>query len=158
MADDMNFESFDNLDDLDWSELEKDLQEEGPAAAAEAAPAPPGEAAPDAVPAAAPVGLAAAMAGRVGTGSTSQLEIGYLLDVNLQVTVEVGKTFSYINNVLGWDRGSIIELDKLVGEPLSMLVNGKQVARGEVVVVNEKFAVKITEILDPKDRLNYLQA
>ncbi len=151
MADDMNFESFDNLDDLDWSELEKDLQEEGSAPAEAEASA--GEGAPAGAPA-----PSATDAGRVGTGSTNQLEIGYLLDVNLQVTVEVGKTFSYISNVLAWDRGSIIELDKLVGEPLRLLVNNKPVAKGEVVVVNEKFAVKITEILDPKDRMNYLQA
>jgi len=150
MADDMNFESFDNLDDLDWSELENEMQEEAPAA--QPAPAAGGMEAPAAVPAAAPSG-----AGQVGSGSTAQLEIGYLLDVNLQVTVEIGKSLTYISNVLSWDRGSIIELDKLVGEPLSLLINGKQVARGEVVVVNEKFAVKLTEILDPKDRLNYLQ-
>jgi flagellar motor switch protein FliN/FliY len=150
MADDMNFESFDNLDDLDWSELEKDVHEEAPEPGAPAAAGAP-ESAPAAAPAAAP------SAGQVGTGSMRQVEIGYLLDVNLQVTVEIGKNSTYISNVLSWDRGSIIELDKLVGEPLSLLINGKQVAKGEVVVVNEKFAVKLTEILDPKDRLNYLQ-
>ncbi len=150
MADDMNFESFDNLDDLDWSELEKDVQEEAPAAETAA---PPSE---EAAAAAAPAPQASA--GQIGTGSTDQVEIGYLMDVSLQVTVEIGKTLPYISTVLGWDRGSIIELDKLVGEPLSLLINGKQVAKGEVVVVNEKFAVKIIEILDPKDRLNYLQA
>ena len=148
MADDMNFESFDNRDDLDWSEREKDVQEEAPAA--EAAPAAPqaSSGAPSMV----------ASAGQIGTGSTNQLEIGYLMDVSLHVTVEIGKVQTYISTVLAWDRGSIIELDKLVGEPLSLLINGKQVAKGEVVVVNEKFAVKIIEILDPKDRLNYLQA
>ena len=146
MADDMDFDSFENLDDLDWSELEKDLQEENKAGGGEAG----AEAGEDS--------SSAATAGQIGTGSTQQLEIGYLLDVNLQVTAEIGKRFSHISNVLAWDRGSVIELDKLVGEPLDLLINNKQVAKGEVVVVNEKFAVKITEILDPKERLNYLQS
>lgn len=151
MADDMNFESFDDLDDLDWSELEKDVQEEAQPAEGgetEAQPTEGGKAA------AAP---ALASPGQVGSGSTSQLEIGYLMDVSLLVTVEIGRTYSFISNVLSWDRGSIIELDKLVGAPLNLLINRKQVAKGEVVVVNEKFAIKITEVLDPKDRLNYLQ-
>ena len=75
----------------------------------------------------------------------------------MQATVEVGKTHTLISSVLAWDHGSIIELEKLVGEPLNLLINGKPVAKGEVVVLNEKFALKIIEVLDPKDRLNYLQ-
>ena len=159
MAEDMDFESFESLDDLDWGELEKDLQEERQGADSGqtglSGDLPLDQAAPEAAPGAAP---AQANAGQVGTGSTSQVELGYLMDVNLHITVEIGKTNTFIDNVLHWDRGSIIELDKLVGEPLSLLVNGKQVAKGEVVVVNEKFALKIIEILDPKDRLNYLQS
>ena len=145
MAEDIDFESFENLDDLDWSEMEKDLQE-APAEGDDAATAPPGGAS-------APAGEAAAQPASTG----EQIEIGYLLDVTLQATVEIGKTHTYISNVLAWDRGSIIELEKLVGEPLNLLINGKPVAKGEVVVLNEKFALKITEVLDPKDRLNYLQ-
>ena len=150
MAEDMEFDSFENLDDLDWSELEKDIQEEGQSeqaggntdfGAGEITPA-----------------RQSTSAGLIGSGSTQQVEIGYLLDVNLQVSVEIGKTLTYISNVLSWDSGSIIELDKLVGEPLDLLINNKPVAKGEVVVVNEKFALKIVEILDPKDRLNYLQS
>ena len=155
MAEDMDFESFESLDDLDWGELEKDLQEERQGADSGqtglSGDLPLDQAAPEAAP-------AQASAGQVGTGSTSQVELGYLMDVNLFITVEIGKTNTFIDKVLDWDRGSIIELDKLVGEPLSLLVNGKQVAKGEVVVVNEKFALKIIEILDPKDRLNYLQS
>ncbi|MCZ6472213.1 MAG: FliM/FliN family flagellar motor switch protein [SAR324 cluster bacterium] len=151
MAEDMKFDSFENLDDLDWSELEKDLQEERQSPDSGDA-----EAAPQAQAASSPA--APASAGQIGTGSTTQLELGYLMDVNLQITVEIGKTLSFISGVLGWDRGSIIVLDKLVGEPLSLLINNKRVARGEVVVVNENFALKIIEILDPKDRINYLQS
>ena len=150
MAEDMEFDSFENLDDLDWSDLEKGLQDEGKSGGADSATG--GEAAQPA-----PTRQTTS-AGQIGTGSTQQVEIGYLLDVNLHVTVEIGKTLTFISNLLVWDSGSIIELDKLVGEPLDLLVNSKQVAKGEVVVVNEKFALKITEILDPKDRLNYLQS
>ena len=149
MAEDMDFDSFENLDDLDWSELEKGIEEGAQSADAPGAEGGQGE------PVAARAGPSA---GQIGTGSTQQVEIGYLMDVNLFVTVEIGKTHTFISNLLSWDSGSIIELDKLVGEPLDLLVNGKQVAKGEVVVVNEKFALKITEILDPKDRLNYLQS
>ncbi|MCH7477189.1 MAG: flagellar motor switch protein FliN [SAR324 cluster bacterium] len=145
MAEDIDFESFENLDDLDWSELEKDLQE-APAESGDAAAAPPDGAS-------APSGEAAAQP----VSTSEQIEIGYLLDVVLQATVEVGKTHTFISSVLAWDHGSIIELEKLVGEPLNLLINGKPVAKGEVVVLNEKFALKITEVLDPKDRLNYLQ-
>ncbi len=150
MAEDMDFDSFENLDDLDWSEMEKGIEE-----GAQSADSAPGADAGQGEPVAARAGPSA---GQIGTGSTQQVEIGYLMDVNLFVTVEIGKTHTFISNVLSWDSGSIIELDKLVGEPLDLLVNNKQVAKGEVVVVNEKFALKITEILDPKDRLNYLQS
>jgi flagellar motor switch protein FliN/FliY len=150
MAEDMEFDSFENLDDLDWSELEKGIQEEGQSEQ-DGAAADVGADQQDS-------GRHSTTAGVIGSGSTKQVEIGYLLDVNLQVTVEIGKTNTFISNVLSWDNGSIIELDKLVGEPLDLLVNNKQVAKGEVVVVNEKFALKIVEILDPRDRMNYLQS
>lgn len=151
MAEDMEFDSFDNLDDLDWSELEKDLQDKPPEQAPEAGKAADAGGAPAA-------GGDEVQAGKVGSGSSQTIEIGYLLDVNLQVTVQVGKTLSLVSKVLSWDRGSVIELDKVVGQPLNLLINNKSVAKGEVVVVNEKFALKITEILDPKDRINYLQS
>lgn len=151
MAEDMEFDSFDNLDDLDWSELEKDLQDKPPEQAPEAGKAADAGGAPA-------TGGGEVQAGKVGSGSSQTIEIGYLLDVNLQVTVQVGKTLSLVSKVLSWDRGSVIELDKVVGQPLNLLINNKSVAKGEVVVVNEKFALKITEILDPKDRMNYLQS
>ena len=145
MADDLDFESFDNLDDLDWSELEKDVKEGAPER--EAAPASSGG---DAT---APAADNAATISESG----ENVDINYLLDVGLMVTVEIGRRYYFISDILKWDPGSIIELDKLVGEPLSLLVNTKPVAKGEVVVVNDKFALKIVEILDPHDRLLYLQ-
>ncbi|MBI4081964.1 MAG: flagellar motor switch protein FliN [Candidatus Lambdaproteobacteria bacterium] len=149
MAEEMDFESFDKMDDLDWSELEGQIKKEQDTG--KAAPAPK---AAGAAPAAA---AADANAAPVSAGK-SAIDIGYLLDVNLHVTVEVGRKPVYISSVLGYDHGSIIELDKLVGEPLNLLVNGKPVAKGEVVIVNEKFALKIIEIMDPQERLHYLQA
>ena len=146
MADDLDFDSFEDLDDLDWSELEKDSKES----------AKEGDA-----PAAAPAAAAAPESGgneaMISTGQGT-VDIHYLLDVNLQVTVEVGRRQYLISDVLSWDPGNIIEMDKLVGEPLNLLVNGKQVAKGEVVVVNDKFALKVLEILDPHDRLLHLQS
>ncbi|PLV59380.1 flagellar motor switch phosphatase FliY [Thermotoga sp. KOL6] len=83
-----------------------------------------------------------------------KLEI--LLDIPLKVTVELGRTRMTLKRVLEMIPGSIIELDKLTGEPVDILVNGKLIARGEVVVIDENFGVRITEIVSPKERLELL--
>lgn len=80
-------------------------------------------------------------------------DISLLLDVPLQVTVELGRTQLRIRNVLELVPGSIIELDKLAGEPVDVLVNGKQIARGEVVVIDEEFGVRITDVASQAKRL-----
>ncbi|MEW6581944.1 MAG: flagellar motor switch protein FliN, partial [Actinomycetota bacterium] len=82
-----------------------------------------------------------------------QGDIGLLLDVPLQVTVELGRTQLRIRNVLELVPGSIIELDRLSGEPVDVLVNGRQIARGEVVVIDEDFGVRITDIASRAARL-----
>jgi flagellar motor switch protein FliN/FliY len=79
-----------------------------------------------------------------------------LLDIPLKVTVELGRTRMTLKRVLEMIPGSIIELDKLTGEPVDILVNGKLIARGEVVVIDENFGVRITEIVSPKERLELL--
>lgn len=76
-----------------------------------------------------------------------------LLDVQMTVTVELGRTKKYIKDILEMGEGTIIELDKQAGEHVDVLVNGKLVARGEVVVIDENFGVRITEIISPKDKL-----
>ena len=81
-------------------------------------------------------------------------DIGLLLDVPLQVTVELGRTQLRIRNVLELVPGSIVELDKLAGEPVDVLVNGKQIARGEVVVIDEEFGVRITDVASQAKRLH----
>lgn len=79
-----------------------------------------------------------------------------VLDIPLSLSVELGSTKMLINDLLQLGQGSVIELTKLVGEPLEVLVNKKLIAKGEVVVVNEKFGVRLTEVLDPKDRIETL--
>ena len=85
-------------------------------------------------------------------------DIGLLLDVPLQVTVELGRTQLRIRNVLELVPGSIVELDRLAGEPVDVLVNGKQIARGEVVVIDEEFGVRITDVASQANRLHGLAA
>lgn len=75
-----------------------------------------------------------------------------LLDVNLHVIVEVGKAKMTVQDLLQLGQGSVVELEKLAGEPLDIYVNGKHVARGEAVIVNEKFGVRVTELLQHESR------
>lgn len=79
--------------------------------------------------------------------------IDLIMDVPLQVTVELGRTHKQIRDILEFGQGSIIELDKLAGEPVDILVNGKGIAKGEVVVIDESFGVRITDIIHPSKRL-----
>ena len=79
--------------------------------------------------------------------------ISLIMDVPLQVTVELGRTQKLIKDILGFSPGSIVELDKLAGDPVDILVNGKSIAKGEVVVIDESFGVRITDIIHPSKRL-----
>ena len=81
------------------------------------------------------------------TGMTGQENIGLIKDVPLEVTVELGRTTKSISDILDFSPGTIIELDRIAGEPIDVLVNGKFVAKGEVVVIEESFGVRITEII-----------
>ena len=83
-------------------------------------------------------------------------KLGLILDIPLTVTVELGRSKMLINDLLQLGEGSVIELTKLVGEPLEVLINSKLVARGEVVVVNEKFGVRLTTIVAPTERVRSL--
>ncbi len=83
-------------------------------------------------------------------------EIERILDIPLKISVELGRTKMLINDLLQLGQGSVIELTKLVGEPLEVLVNEKLVAKGEVVVVNEKFGVRLTEVISASDRIEQL--
>ena len=83
-------------------------------------------------------------------------DISLLLDVPMTLTVELGRTSKLVQEILGLGEGSIIELDKLAGEPVDLLVNGKLIAKGEVVVIDENFGVRVTDIVSPDDRLTNL--
>jgi flagellar motor switch protein FliN/FliY len=80
-----------------------------------------------------------------------------ILDIPLKVTVELGRTRMLVSDLLNLGQGSVIELAKLAGEPMEVLVNDKLVARGEAVVVNEKFGVRLTDIISPSERVEQLK-
>jgi flagellar motor switch protein FliN/FliY len=80
-----------------------------------------------------------------------------LLDIPLQVTVELGRTKRTVQEILALSSGSIIELDKLAGEPVDILINSKLIAKGEVVVIDENFGVRVTDIISQRDRINKLK-
>lgn len=80
-----------------------------------------------------------------------------LLGVTLRVSVELGRTKMSIENILKLGPGAVVELDKLAGEPVDVLVNDRLIARGEVVVIDDRFGVRITDILSPAQRINSLQ-
>ncbi len=82
--------------------------------------------------------------------------LDFIMDIPLKVSVELGRTKLLINELLQLGQGSVIELNKLAGEPLEVLVNDKLIARGEAVVVNEKFGVRITDIMTPMERIEKL--
>jgi len=90
-------------------------------------------------------------------GAGGARDIDFLLDVPLEVTVEIGRTKMLIKDLLQLGQGSVVELDKLVGEPMEVLVNEKLIARGEVVVVNEKFGIRLTDIVSPAERIRQLK-
>ena len=84
---------------------------------------------------------------------TNTRTLDFLMDVALQVSVEVGRARMTINDLLQMGPGSVVELEKLAGEPLDIFINGKAVARGEAVIVNEKFGVRLTDIISPEERV-----
>jgi len=90
------------------------------------------------------------------TENNAVKNISLLLDVALDASIELGKTQMTIEEILKLGRGSVIELDKLASEPVEFLVNGKVIARGEVVVIDDNFGIRITEILSPKARLEHI--
>ncbi|MDX1669975.1 MAG: flagellar motor switch protein FliN [Limnobacter sp.] len=93
-----------------------------------------------------------------GAGATAakQNDIEMVLDIPVQLTVELGRTKIPIKHILQLAQGSVIELDGLAGEPMDVLVNGFLIAQGEVVVVNDKFGIRLTDIITPSERLRKL--
>ncbi|MBF2053604.1 MAG: flagellar motor switch phosphatase FliY [Candidatus Sericytochromatia bacterium] len=117
------------------------------------APVPPSAAVPDVPPAPTVQPVAFAPLSPAPSVTTANPNLERILDIPLRVTVELGAARLKVKNVLDLTKGSIVELDKLSGENVDLLVNGRLMAKGEVVVINENFGVRITEILGPADRL-----
>ncbi len=93
-----------------------------------------------------------------GSGGRTQTrnDIDLVLDIPVQLTVELGRTKLPIRNLLQLAQGSVVELDGLAGEPMDVLVNGCLIAQGEVVVVNEKFGIRLTDVITPSERIKRL--
>jgi flagellar motor switch protein FliN len=90
------------------------------------------------------------------TGNTAGNDINMILDIPVQLTVELGRTRVPIKHILQLAHGSVVELETLAGEPMDVLVNGYLIAQGEVVVVNEKFGIRLTDIVTPSERMRRL--
>ncbi|WP_319541039.1 flagellar motor switch protein FliN [uncultured Pseudodesulfovibrio sp.] len=88
--------------------------------------------------------------------SSGKRDLDFILDIPLDVSAELGRTKLLINELLQLGQGSVVELNKLAGEPLEIYVNGKLVARGEAVVINEKFGIRLTDIISPIERVKQL--
>ena len=91
-----------------------------------------------------------------GTRTDTPNDIDFILDIPVQLTVELGRTKIAIKNLLQLAQGSVVELDGLAGEPMDVLVNGCLIAQGEVVVVNDKFGIRLTDIITPSERIRKL--
>lgn len=133
------------MSDMDVDLPQTAPETEAPAAVAEAP-------APSASVRTVELGQIAASSASPGRGS-----LDLILDVQLDATVELGRSRLTIREILGLGPGSVVELDKLAGEPADLLVNGKLLARGEIVVIDDDFGIRITEILTPTERLNSLR-
>ena len=138
-------EDFENLDNLDWSDVESELKANRDQILSE---------------------VKAENSGQNekkereddsnDSLSKGDIDINFLFDVQLSIVVEVGRTKMLISDLLELDEQSIIELDSMLGQPLDIRANDLLVARGEVIVVNEKFAVRITDIISPDNRFEAL--
>ena len=91
------------------------------------------------------------------SGDSGEVKLDVILDIPVTVAMEIGRTQLSIRNLLQLNQGSIVELDRLAGEPMDVLVNGTLVAHGEVVVVNEKFGIRLTDVISPADRIKNLR-
>ncbi len=90
-------------------------------------------------------------------GDGEEMNLEMVLDVPVTIAMEIGRTRIPIRNLLQLNQGSVVELDRLAGEPLDVLVNGTLIAHGEVVVVNEKFGIRLTDVISPSERIRKLK-
>ena len=102
-------------------------------------------------------GMAPGAGAPAGVGQEGVHSLDFILDIPLKVTVELGRTKMAIRDILQLAQGSVVELSKFAGEPLEVLVHDRLVARGEVVTVNDKFGIRLTDILSPMERIEQLK-
>ena len=91
-----------------------------------------------------------------GDGS-EKVDLDVLLDIPVTLQLEIGRAKVSIRNLLSYTQGSVVEMDRLAGEPLDLLVNGTLIAQGEVVVINDKFGVRLTDVISPQERIKKLK-
>ena len=89
--------------------------------------------------------------------ATDKVDLDVVLDIPVTLQLEIGRTKATIRNLLSYTQGSVIEMDRLAGEPLDLLVNGTLIAHGEVVVINDKFGVRLTDVVSPQERIKKLK-
>ena len=89
--------------------------------------------------------------------ATDKVDLDVVLDIPVTLQLEIGRTTATIRNLLSYTQGSVIEMDRLAGEPLDLLVNGTLIAHGEVVVINDKFGVRLTDVVSPQERIKKLK-
>ncbi|PKM07137.1 MAG: flagellar motor switch protein FliN [Gammaproteobacteria bacterium HGW-Gammaproteobacteria-4] len=92
-----------------------------------------------------------------GAGTGGEVQLDAILDVSVTLAMEVGRTRISIRNLLQLNQGSVVELDRTAGEPLDVFVNGTLVAHGEVVVINDKFGLRLTDVISPAERVRKLR-
>ncbi len=142
-------ESFDNLENLDWSDVESELKANKEKILSEVKNGNDTEQNKE------KTDIVSSNEDDKNT-STGDIDIDFLFDVQLSIVVEVGRVQMLIGDLLELNEESIIELDSVVGQPLDIRANDLLVARGEVIIVNEKFAVRITDIISPDNRFEAL--
>ena len=147
-------ESFENLDELDWSDVESELKANKDQILSEVKADENNDQNEDKTADASGEGEEATAS--KSPKSAGDIDINFLFDVQLSIVVEVGRVQMLISDLLELDEESIIELDSLIGQPLDIRANDLLVARGEVIVVNEKFGVRITDIISPDNRFSAL--
>ena len=91
------------------------------------------------------------------TGQSTDINMDVILDIPVTISMEIGRTMINIRQLLQLNQGSVVELDRLAGEPMDVLVNGTLIAHGEVVVVNDKFGIRLTDVISPAERVKKLK-
>ena len=97
------------------------------------------------------------LGGNAAAEAGQDINLDVVLNVDLDLALEVGRTTISVKNLLQLNQGSVVELDRLAGEPLDVLVNGTLIARGEVVVVNDKYGIRLTDVVSPAERIKRFQ-